>query len=126
MNAGFESGDVTWFDETDNNRDYTRGSLPDIALHKYSGTSVTISYCCREDGFPGIDISLPNKKPFLLYKKKVGPCQAVKGMLASQQFFQWDLEDSSANKGQVVGEYPYGIYSENIRMFYCYYKPTAK
>ncbi|XP_078686902.1 uncharacterized protein LOC144919349 [Branchiostoma floridae x Branchiostoma belcheri] len=113
---GFQSGELFWDDEDDDNGNYRSGVLPDGI---YNGNTL-IRYCCRNDGSASSPISLPTGSPFYLFRYRQG-CQRVDDMNVREEFFRWDDEDDD-NKNRRQGAYPYDDGgSRDHRLHYCYY-----
>ncbi|CAH1232648.1 Hypp483 [Branchiostoma lanceolatum] len=114
--GGFQSGELYWDDEDDDNGNSKSGELPDGS---YGGNTL-IRYCCRNDGSANNRISLPNRSPFYLFRYRQG-CQKVAGMNVREEFFRWDDEDDD-NDNRRQGAHPYDDGgNDNHRIHYCYY-----
>nr|AIR07876.1 apextrin-like protein 1 [Branchiostoma japonicum] len=113
---GFQSGEIYWDDEDDDNGNSRSGEVPDGNYDR----NTLIKYCCRNDGSANNQISLPNRSPFYLFRYRQG-CQKVAGMNVREEFFRWDDEDDD-NKNRRRGAHPYDDGgNSNHRLHYCYY-----
>ena len=70
---GFDQGSIHWDDEDDDNANSVNGYLPDGDY----GRDTRIEFCCRIDGHPYTEISLPITKSFYLLRKRL-ECQRAK------------------------------------------------
>ena len=116
--AGLNEGYIKWDDEDHKNKNSISGALPDGTYNH----NTLIQYCCRTDGYATNEIILPADKPFVLFKANSHQCQKVRGMVASEEYFYWDCEDSSTKNG-AGGSRPRATVDKNILMHYCYYIP---
>lgn len=71
---GFSEGTISLMDSQPPSD--ISGSLPDGSYDD----SVTLHFCCREDGFARNPLLIPNKEPFILFKK-ISACQKVDGKI---------------------------------------------
>lgn len=94
------------------------GTLPDGI---YDGDT-EISFCCRIDGNKSSPIPLPISKPFYLLAYGSSECQRVKGALVTEEFIQYDTEDTD-NIDDWDGSHPdINTESDFPTITYCYYE----
>ncbi|XP_021372494.1 uncharacterized protein LOC110462713, partial [Mizuhopecten yessoensis] len=109
------AGDYCTIEYGDCPTGFSRGEID------YQTQSVTewLAFCCRNDGFAGTEIDLPNSDPFYLFRHQ-GQCQKVKGMLTQEEFIFFDN-----NNHGFMGAFPYVITTTGLEIRFCYYYPTA-
>lgn len=112
--AGFQNGWLLWDYEDGNTKANQTGAVPDSNF----STHLTMYYCCRDDGSPEDEISLPTNHPFYLYRRG-GQCQNVRDMNVSHEFLLFDTENKD-NDDEAAGAVP-DVQVNNIRMELCYY-----
>ncbi|XP_078615554.1 sushi, von Willebrand factor type A, EGF and pentraxin domain-containing protein 1-like isoform X2 [Branchiostoma floridae x Branchiostoma japonicum] len=114
--SGFQTGELFWDDEDDNNANRRSGVVPDGTYNH----NTLIWYCCRNDGSANTRIPLPSRKPFYLFRFRQG-CQKVLRMNVREEYFRWDDEDDD-NINYRRGAHPYDTGdSKNHKLHYCYY-----
>ena len=115
---GFQEGSVFWDDQDSDNRNTHGGKMPD---GKYD-TDTRIDYCCRNDAPTSNQIVLPYVMPFYLMRQSSSGCQQVRYMTVTEEYLQWDDENSN-NRDSKTGLHPYdGGDPHNHRLYYCYYQ----
>merc|ERR1711962_1690810 len=77
--SGFTNGSITWDDVDLHNADANHGMLPDGDFPTGFDAYTTYNYCCRNDGSPDFEITLPTTGPFYLFQHS-NVCQQVSGM----------------------------------------------
>eukprot|EP00058_Branchiostoma_floridae_P028488 XP_002613979.1 hypothetical protein BRAFLDRAFT_67440 [Branchiostoma floridae] len=114
--SGFQTGELFWDDEDDNNANRRSGVVPDGTYNH----NTLIWYCCRNDGSANTRIPLPSRKPFYLFRFRQG-CQKVLRMNVREEYFRWDDEDDD-NINYRRGAHPYDTGgSRDHKLHYCYY-----
>merc|ERR1711962_207007 len=107
--SGFTTGSITWDDEDYDNVDENHGMLPDgsFPIGDYSDT--TYNYCCRNDGSPDHEITLPTTRPFYLFPHS-NACQKVSGMTSSEEWILFDTENDNNGAGNSAsGDHPRAV-----------------
>ena len=82
-------------DEDNNNQNSIGGTLPD-GIYNHD---TNISFCCRTDGNKSDAMLLPVSKPFYLLAYGSSECQRVEGALVTEEFIQFDNEDTNNADG---------------------------
>merc|ERR1711962_254194 len=86
--SGFTNGSITWDDVDFYIHDANHGMLPDGIFgdeNSDDGSDTTYIYCCRNDGSPDHEITLPTTRPFYLFRHS-NSCQKVSGMTSSEEW----------------------------------------
>lgn len=115
LTPGFSEGWVKWDDEDTKNDNSASGVLPDGTYSK----DTLMYFCCRSDGSAETPIELPMRQPFFLLKHS-RKCQAVMGMLISEEWLFWDCEDKE-NKNLWSGMLPESLLAKDVKLYFCYY-----
>lgn len=113
---GFSEGTISLMDSQPPSD--ISGSLPDGSYDD----SVTLHFCCREDGFTRNPLLIPNKEPFILFKKN-SACQKVDDMSFEEETYSVGTKNKVPIKsGQIpIISTRYG----KVDFYFCYYYPTT-
>ena len=115
---GLSEGYIIWDDEDNDNINGIGGTLPDGIYND----DTDISFCCRTDGNKSEPMPLPVRKPFYLLAYGSSECQRVKGALVSEEFIQYDTEDTD-NADEWGGSHPFISTDTGFpTITYCYYE----
>ncbi|XP_048737046.2 uncharacterized protein LOC125652118 [Ostrea edulis] len=113
---GFSEGHVSLVDSQP--PENVAGSLPDGSFVDH----MTLTFCCRSDGFTRNPIQLPNKESFIMFKES-SSCQNVEDMSFEESDFTVGTKSKAPTSS---GHIPY-IYTNRYKKTYiyiCYYYPT--
>ncbi|XP_061178754.1 uncharacterized protein LOC133187411 [Saccostrea echinata] len=89
--------------------------------------SLTLKFCCREDGDNQTPVKLPSDFPFVLFQSQsADACQKAESMIVQQDYFYMTNEN---DEWQYKGALPFlnkTAINGSVGMVYCYYEPFAR
>ncbi|XP_068672672.1 uncharacterized protein [Montipora foliosa] len=118
--SGLQPGWVLWDDENGKNGlnlNFRNGSIPN-GIYKQD---TKISFCCQDVGSVDDPIELPIDEPFYLIAFNSKRCQEVLKAIHTAEFIRYDTENDN-NHDSWGYTHPYGVGSNFLEIYYCYYK----